>query len=242
MICSISCLRNLNICMIDDETSKTDVDRLGDRLRAGPASHADLDLLDDYRESFQVAYRKVVNMVRVATGNEPSGRPGKSTTSIVDKLHRGSMRLSQMQDIAGCRIVVDDTEAQNATARRLRRQLKPLGMLKTVDRRRKPSHGYRAVHVIVTIDGKPVEIQVRTLFQHLWAELSESTADVHGIQIKYGGDAPGRPEVRRTLDTLSETLAQLESASPDVEEVEAMRSIAVTVALLIAGTIIGRET
>ena len=228
--------------MTDDDRSNSDADRLGDRLRLGAPSRTDLDLLDDYRESFQLAYRKAVNMVRVATGNEPSGRPGKSTTSVIDKLQRGTMRLSQMQDIAGCRIVVDNSESQRKTLRRLRRQLKPLGIVKTVDRRRKPSHGYRAVHLIVTIDRKPVEVQLRTLYQHLWAELSETAADMYGTQVKYGGDAPGRPEVRQTLDTLSEMLAELESTSPNVEGAEAMSGIAAAVALLIGAVIIGRDS
>jgi ppGpp synthetase/RelA/SpoT-type nucleotidyltranferase len=36
-----------------------------------------------------------------------------------------------------------------------------------IDRREKPSHGYRAVHVIVECGGRMVEIQVRTELQHL---------------------------------------------------------------------------
>ncbi|MBI3306876.1 MAG: hypothetical protein HYZ84_03615 [Candidatus Omnitrophica bacterium] len=47
---------------------------------------------------------------------QPTGRPAKSTTSIVDKLHRESIRLSQLQDIAGCRIVVKDIQEQNSVA------------------------------------------------------------------------------------------------------------------------------
>ncbi len=152
------------------------------------------------------------------------------------------MRLSQMQDIAGCRLIVDDFESQQVIVRRLHRQLAPLGKVKSVDRRRRPSHGYRAVHLIVTVDGKPVEIQVRTLYQHLWAELSESAADRYGSQVKYGGEAPNRPEVRQTLVTLSEGLAELESAAPDIEASEAMKAVAAAVALLIPGVIIGRET
>jgi len=53
------------------------------------------------------------------------------------------------------------------------------------DRREKPSHGYRAVHVIVELSGKLIEIQVRTALQHLWAEVSEKLADLDP-SIKYG--------------------------------------------------------
>ncbi len=47
-------------------------------------------------------------------------------------------------------------------------------------------NGYRAVHVIVFPDGIPVEIQVRTRWQHEWAELYEKLADQVGRGIRYG--------------------------------------------------------
>ncbi len=57
---------------------------------------------------------------------------------------------------------------------------------KLVDRRRHPSHGYRAVHIIVYINGAPVEIQLRTKLQHEWADLFEKLADRVGRGIRYG--------------------------------------------------------
>jgi ppGpp synthetase/RelA/SpoT-type nucleotidyltranferase len=56
-----------------------------------------------------------------------------------------------------------------------------------IDRRQQPSHGYRAVHVLVKYQDKVIEIQVRTSLQHLWAELSEKLSDVVDPAIKYGG-------------------------------------------------------
>lgn len=56
-----------------------------------------------------------------------------------------------------------------------------------IDRRENPSHGYRAVHIIAEISGKPIEIQLRTSLQHLWAEVSEKSSDVLDPTIKYGG-------------------------------------------------------
>ncbi len=44
-----------------------------------------------------------------------------------------------------------------------------------------------AVHVVVREVGLPVEVQVRTDLQHVWAELSEKLADAFGSQLKYGG-------------------------------------------------------
>jgi hypothetical protein len=57
-----------------------------------------------------------------------------------------------------------------------------------VDRRATPSHGYRAVHVVVRVDDCLCEIQVRTRGQHVWAEVVERLADHWGRQIRYGGD------------------------------------------------------
>src|SRR2546422_4790511 len=78
-----------------NELSKTQVDRLGDRLRKGGISETDLRLLDSYRRSFAEAYECVVRRIRDQLKLEPTGRPAKSTTSIVDKLQRESVRLSQ---------------------------------------------------------------------------------------------------------------------------------------------------
>src|SRR5207247_6581709 len=85
--------------------SKTQIDRLGDRLKLGPHAESDLRLLDNYRRSFGEAYEAVVRTIR-QRGEFPTGRLAKSTLSIVEKLRRESLRLSQMQDIAGCRVVV----------------------------------------------------------------------------------------------------------------------------------------
>ncbi|SRR6266496_656574 len=99
---------------------KNQIDRLGDRLRKGDISEEDLRLLDSYRRSFTDAYDEVVGKIRDQLGLEPTGRPAKSTTSIIDKLQRETIRLSQMQDIAGCRIVVpllasQDEAVQNSS-------------------------------------------------------------------------------------------------------------------------------
>jgi putative GTP pyrophosphokinase len=94
--------------------SNTKIDRLGDRLRSNEVSNADLELLNDYRLSFAPAYEAVVDVLRNTLKLEPTGRPAKSTVSIVDKLRRESLRLRQMQDIAGCRIVVGDVVRQDS--------------------------------------------------------------------------------------------------------------------------------
>src|SRR5437763_2062336 len=174
------------------ELSKTQIDRLGDRLRKGNISEADLRLLDQYRRSFSGAYEVVVGAIRTELGLEPTGRPAKSTTSISDKLRRESIRLTQIQDIAGCRLIVPDVAVQESVVQSLKNLFEDTT---TIDRRERPSYGYRAVHVVVKHSGKLIETQVRTSLQQLWAELSEKYSDVVDPAIKYGGGSKDAQEL-----------------------------------------------
>src|SRR5437764_1243795 len=101
------------------EISKSQIDRLGDRLKGGNITEEDLRLLDQYRRSFSESYEKVIGIIRDKLALEPTGRPAKSTTSIADKLKRESIRLTQIQDIAGCRIIVADIAEQESVIKSL---------------------------------------------------------------------------------------------------------------------------
>jgi ppGpp synthetase/RelA/SpoT-type nucleotidyltranferase len=205
--------------MVKNALSKTQIDRLGDRLKKGSHTEDDLRLLEDYRLSFGDAYNDVIRIIR-ERGQFPTGRLAKSTFSIVEKLRRESIRLSQMQDIAGCRVVVEDINKQIRVVRLLKKRfpeareinrgpiILPIRrMMRGMPGESWPSSGYRAVHIIAIISGKPIEIQVRSSLQHLWAELSERAADVLDPTIKYGG---GPEKWRKLLASLSEWIAEHE--------------------------------
>jgi ppGpp synthetase/RelA/SpoT-type nucleotidyltranferase len=198
-------------------TSKTQTDQLGDRLRKGEVSDEDVGLLESYRSSFEEAYEEVVACIQNATQLEPTGRRAKSTSSIIEKLRRETIRLSQMQDIAGCRLVVRDVLVQDKVVDQISRKL---AKAVVIDRRKQPSYGYRAVHIIATARNRPIEIQVRTELQHLWAQLSEKLSDARGSAIKYGG---GDPETRRLLSTLSRTVEDVEDLELDPDTIEVAR-------------------
>ena len=103
-----------------------------------------------YRRSFAESYEDVVGRIRDQLGLEPSGRPTKSTASVIEKLRREKTKLSRMQDIAGCRVIVKDLLTQDEVVEKLK---SAFDKLKPVDRRERPSHGYRAVHVILENHG-----------------------------------------------------------------------------------------
>lgn len=202
----------------DEPISKTQLDKLGDRLRAGTDDEADLRALDEYRRSFRAAYDEVVAAVRLAVGMEGTGRPAKTTGAIVDKLRRQPIRLTQIQDIAGLRLVVGRISEQDRFIDLLRPRLSQVAI---DDRRQKPSHGYRAVHLVVSAKNRLVEIQVRTREQHLWAEISEKLSDVVDPALKYGG---GPNESRELLLEYSAMVADVERAELDVASAAARQA------------------
>ena len=203
--------------------SRTQVDKLGERLRkADVPSDDDLRLLDDFRQGYRGAKDGVGATVAEIVGMVPGERL-KTTNSIVDKLRRETVRLSQIQDIAGLRVVRDmsrneqDFLVQRITAR--------ISGAKVFDRRAAPSHGYRAVHVIVQVDDCLVEVQVRTALQHGWALLIERFASAWGQQVKYGGE-PDEPESvvgGRTRRAIVAVLAEMSHVVDGVERGEPIR-------------------
>src|SRR5712664_2573173 len=84
-----------------EEVSKTQIDRLGDRLKKGKIEEGDLRLLDRYRLSLTEAHEVVVRSIRNQLRLEPTVRPAKTRSSISQKLHRESIRLTQIQDMPG---------------------------------------------------------------------------------------------------------------------------------------------
>jgi len=60
---------------VASDVTKTQVDKLGDRLKKGDIPDDDLRRLDEYRRSFFVAYEFVVAAIRSELSLEPTGRP-----------------------------------------------------------------------------------------------------------------------------------------------------------------------
>ena len=198
--------------------SKSQIDQLGERLKKGGVSEDDLRLLDTYRRSLAEAYEEVIATVRNASGLVATGRPEKTIFAIGEKLRRErTMRLSRMQDVAGCRVVVNDIPEQDQAVERLARAF---AKVKVDDRRKQPSHGYRAVHVIATVRDKVVEIQVRTELQNLWAQCSEVLADRIDPRIKYGG---GNRGIQDILSLYSGFVASVEAVEIEPGDSEIAR-------------------
>ncbi|HEY0380963.1 MAG TPA: RelA/SpoT domain-containing protein [Candidatus Elarobacter sp.] len=171
--------------MAGEVISKSQADRLGEELRHGEITADRIERLSAYREQLVRNARSAAEAIRAQTLYPVTPREGKSTGSIVAKLRRQPIALSRMQDIVGCRVIVDTAVEQNALVMRIQTRF-PEARL--TDRRIEPSYGYRAVHFIVAWEGKPYEIQLRTRLQHAWAQTVERLSDNKYPDLKYGKD------------------------------------------------------
>jgi putative GTP pyrophosphokinase len=175
--------------------SRTQVDRAGIFLRGwwelDPDGDEDaavdehefaraVDILSGYRAGFQDPLKKTTVGLRQFVQRESEtvivGQRLKRMPQILNKLSRfSSMRLTQMEDIAGRRAILAGGATEVAgVLRRIRRNWDISGIDDSV-KNPKPT-GYRAIHVVIRRDGHPVEIQLRTPAQHEWAEAVERVA------------------------------------------------------------------
>jgi ppGpp synthetase/RelA/SpoT-type nucleotidyltranferase len=218
--------------------STSQIERLGVRLvQDATPDEADLALLHDVLGGYSDVLAVAVERVREGLGVSPSSRV-KNTGTILEKLHRyGGHWLKSIQDLAGMRIVARvDRPGQDAIVQQLVELFAADPRApKVIDRRRRPVYGYRAVHVVVFPDGVPVEIQVRTRWQHEWAELFEKLADRVGRGIRYG-EPPSRWWTPAEFDGMQAPLQAVVTSSYE------LRKITVDLALAVAEMIDAVET
>jgi ppGpp synthetase/RelA/SpoT-type nucleotidyltranferase len=146
-----------------------------------------LDILSFWRSCHTVpldhAIKKLRTVVKKIDKNAIYAKRLKRYPSIVTKLRRfPKMSLKNMQDIGGCRVIVQNSKKVDQIIRELKR--KPefkcnKGKLRFKDYIKEPKFdGYRSYHIISYFpdefnDKRKIEIQVRTRIQHYWATVLE---------------------------------------------------------------------
>lgn len=183
-----------------DGHSKSKVDSAG-RVLIGEKSLDDekikaFDVLDNWRAIHRYPmhiFKKTLKRKSEKIDSQSlSVQRLKRLPSILKKLqrkyngHSPTMNLSQMQDIAGCRVVVSNVEL----ARKLYKEGYIRGDLKhrRVNEKDYITHpkkdGYRSIHLVYRYksdkegkkdyNGLLIEIQIRSKLQHLWATAIET--------------------------------------------------------------------
>ncbi len=178
--------------------SRNQIRRAGDRLRrAETPSEADRQIYADYREMFEEPLREVADTLARFADGAPIHSRLKRFETVVEKLRRSPTDLSRLEDIAGCRVVLPTLVEQHQVFDRIRATWE---VMRERDYQATPRDGYRALHIVVRVHGRPVEVQVRTMLEDAWANASESLANSVDPDIKYGG---GPPAAREILDNAS---------------------------------------
>lgn len=137
----------------------------------------------------------------------------KRKPQILRKLRRLKVRLTQLQDIGGLRIIVEQNHDVDGLVEYLKQKVTEqtsISIKRIVDYREKgrDDSGYRATHIILERDSVCLELQIRSRIQHYWAELIERTSVIYGHVLK---ELEGHTNVITYFKNLSNVFYLIES-------------------------------
>jgi hypothetical protein len=164
-------------------------------LVAGSSTEEDLDAINNWRSSHSFPLNTFqMSLRRKALTVDPRSLMAqrlKRLSSIKKKLSASTMKLSQMQDIGGCRAVVRNVAQVEALRGLFFESDHSHTLVRPTDYIQNPrATGYRGVHLIYryqsarrgeAYNGLLIEIQLRSQLQHAWATAVE-TVDVFTSQ------------------------------------------------------------
>jgi ppGpp synthetase/RelA/SpoT-type nucleotidyltranferase len=202
--------------------SKTKIDRAGSALARDSyrtdEEYIELeDIFDEYRKRHLQPLSETTMELQGWLGDY--GRPYyiaqrlKRKPQIVRKLRRLSVRLSQLQDIGGSRIIVPTNEDVDRLAEFIEQRVKEKGHF-SIERRSdyrqrgRDRTGYRALHLILKRTDVSLELQLRSRVQHYWSESIERTSVIYGHHLK---EEEGDPKVIQYFRSLSDAFFELEA-------------------------------
>jgi hypothetical protein len=123
---------------------------------------------------FAAIYPKVAEKFKSVVGD--MGRVEsrlKTADSLQEKLARKDYPLSEMSDIIGLRLTVPNIDDVYKAVAKIQDVFDPHEMDDKI--KNPPDGAYRAYHMVANVDGKPVEIQVRTSNQSKLADWMHDT-------------------------------------------------------------------
>ncbi len=217
------------------EYGKAEVDKAGKTLTQLSVSTSQLEQALTVMSNWRSSHSFPMNTFKIRLGRASKKidtqavvvQRLKRVPSIVRKLNRTqtqTMKLSQMQDIGGCRAVLSDVSLVRKlsdiyTDKRKSRGLKHKKVNEKDYIKNPKPDGYRSIHLIYkyksdkksTYDGLLVEIQIRSRIQHAWATAVE-TVDLFTKQAIKSNE--GRPEWIEFFKLVSSAFAVMEGEAP----------------------------
>ena len=184
--------------MIAEIISKSQVDKAGKKIRESLNKNStykkSINVVKKWRSNHSESLRSVRYHIEYEGKKIDNGsltiQRLKRIISIENKLKRSTVRLSKMQDIGGCRIIVSDINKLIKLKENLS-QANPRNkkLINVVDYTLKPNlkTGYRGIHLIYKCSEEyQIEAQLRTKLQHYWATSVEIAGTYLNQNIKAG--------------------------------------------------------
>ena len=186
------------------------LNKIGERVRSYSNTEQDLADLMTYRDTYFKSLFELSSLIKKKIEDTTpyllTGRL-KRQKSIIRKLRRTenkNMDLTRIADLAGLRMIVNNRDNQDSIFKFIKKNFE---IVKEFDYRNEKQN-YRSIHIHARhLDGKIIEIQIRTLAQHTWADESES----FGEQVK---ENSGDPKAIEYLTILSDDINKLERGIP----------------------------
>jgi putative GTP pyrophosphokinase len=140
----------------------------------------------------------------------------KRLDTLIGKLARERGNATQMQDIGGVRAVLPSLGHVYVVRRRL---MKSWAIIRERDYISEPkSSGYRALHLVVRRNGYPIEVQLRTIGQHIWANSVEETGMQFGMGLKFGDGDESFHSLFRSMAELIASFDRTEISAGELRE------------------------
>lgn len=171
------------------------------RIASEEEKNEALKLINNWRSAhsfpLQIIY---MHIKKTAPASAIVAQRLKRLYSITQKLYRfPNMSLTAMQDIGGCRVIVDSIEEVSSMITRLKKSSMRHKLKEEYDYISQPKpDGYRSYHIVYSYfsdrnpkyNGLFIEIQIRTHIQHLWATAVETMDTFTGDPLKIGHGDP----------------------------------------------------
>ena len=143
-----------------------------------------IDILNNWRSSHAYPLEVITNNLRRNNSNAIVVQRLKRLDSIIGKIERfPNMSLYRMQDLGGCRVIVDSIEDVYRSVKKFKNSKVRHIFKRENDYIQNPKEsGYRSYHMVYQFQSDDndtynknilIEIQFRTKLQHIWATAVE---------------------------------------------------------------------
>ncbi len=202
--------------------SKSEINSAGKIIANGCANIKEIEdainVLNNWRASHAYPLHVIASNLRSSNPNAIVVQRLKRLDSIIGKLDRFSdMSLYRMQDLGGCRVIMDSIDDVYASLNRYKNSRIRHELKREYDYIQEPKQsGYRSYHMVYQFhsDKKDtynknmlIEIQFRTKLQHIWATAVEMMGLYTQDNLK---SSQGNEEVLRFFTLVSSVFAKME--------------------------------